>query len=305
MRDGFKAGILQRADSDKTFQVLTGDHGYALFDEFAAAYPDRFHNVGIAESNLIGLAAGMARNGLTPLVYGLAAFIPNRVFEFIKLQIAAESLPVTMVGDGAGLVYSTLGVSHQTLEDLAIIGSLPSVHSIAPASNEEMEIAVRWAGKARLPFYIRMGKSDGIFQGAAQATEPAPFLVHASQPRSIRAIIAHGSMVSSALELLKASQEYFDIWSCPTISTMPSSFLAELRTKYDHIVVLEEHGVHGGLGSRIIQALANDGPVIHLIGAELQEERTVGSWNWSLHIHGLSQARITLKLKEVGFFLSP
>jgi transketolase C-terminal domain/subunit len=84
---------------------------------------------------------------------------------------------------------------------------------------------------------------------------------------------------------------------------MPASFLTELRAKYDHIVVLEEHGVHGGLGSRILQGLANDGPTIQLVGAELQEERTVGSWNWSLHIHGLSQARIKLKLREVGFLL--
>jgi transketolase len=303
VRDGFKAALLKRAQCDNTFQVLTGDHGYALFDEFEAAFPDRFHNVGIAESNLIGLAAGMARNGLTPLVYGLAAFIPNRVFEFIKLQIAAENLPITMVGDGAGLVYSTLGISHQTLEDLAIIGSLPSVHSLAPASNEEMEIAVRWAGKSRLPTYIRMGKSDGVFQGASSASEPSPYLVHKAQPSSPKAIIAHGSMVSSAMELLKTSLQSFDVWSCPTVSPMHPSFLVDLNTRYDHLVVLEEHGVHGGLGSRIIQSMANNGLTIHLIGAELQEERTVGSWNWALHIHGLSPERLTLKLREIGFLV--
>ena len=302
MREGFKSAILERARLDPSFHVLTGDHGYALFDEFAQHYPDRFHNTGVAEANLVGLAAGMARNGITPLIYGLAAFIPNRVFEFIKLQIAAEKLPVTMVGDGAGLVYATLGISHQTLEDLAIIGSLESVHVIAPGSASEMESAIHWAGFARVPTYIRMGKSGGTYQQSSPSEVPSPNLVYGAQlVRNNKAIVAHGSMVSSALELAKQVPGAFDVWSCPTISPIPSSFLSELSSRYVQVAVIEEHGVHGGLGSRILLALANSGSAVHLLGTELEQDRTTGTWEWALHLHGLSLERIVQRLKDVGF----
>jgi len=302
MREGFRSAILERAKADPSFHVLTGDHGYALFDEFALRYPERFHNVGVAEANLIGLSAGMARNGLSPLVYGLSAFLPNRVFEFIKLQIASENLPVTMVGDGAGLVYSTLGINHQTIEDLAIIGSLPSVYSVAPGSSREMETAIKWAGHAKAPVYIRMGKSGGIYQGSSPSSEPAPHFASRSQEGGCkRAVVAHGSMVSASLELLKDFPGSFDVWSCPTVSPISPSFLSQLSDRYTHIAVLEELGIHGGLGSKILHGLANSASKVHLIGAELERGRTTGSWEWALHIHGLSQEAILRKLRQIQF----
>jgi transketolase len=301
MRDGFKSGILKRAELDESFHVLTGDHGYALFDEFQSRYPKRFHNVGVAESNLIGLAAGMARNGIKPLVYGLAAFVPNRVFEFVKLQIAAENLPVTLIGDGAGLVYSTLGISHQTLEDLAIIGSLPSVVCFAPASNLEMDVAVKWAAGINAPSYIRMGKSDGVYEGCHPNTAPTPFLVHSTQMNSDRAIVAHGSMVSQVMGFDSRTKESFDLWSCPTVSHLSESFIDKLVEKYRQVAVIEEHGIHGGLGSRILQAIGNRGPTIHLLGANLQDTRSVGTWNWALQFHGLDQHSLIQKLRTTKF----
>jgi transketolase len=301
MRDGFMSGILERAEIDNSFHILTGDHGYALFDEFSSKFPSRFHNVGVAESNLIGLAAGMARNGIKPLVYGLAAFIPNRVFEFIKLQIAAENLPVTLVGDGAGLVYSTLGISHQTLEDLAIIGSLPSVACISPASNLEMKVAVNWTAGRNGPSYIRMGKSGGIYKGCHHNNEPTPTLAESRPKNTGRAIIAHGSMVSEVMEFDPSTRELFDLWSCPTISNIPESFIENLVENYQEVVVIEEHGIHGGLGSRILQLTGNKGPSIHLLGASLQESRSVGTWDWALKFHGLDQDSLVQKLQAIKF----
>jgi transketolase len=301
MRDGFKAGILSRAELDESFHVLTGDHGYALFDEFASKFPKRFHNVGVAESNLIGLAAGMARSGIKPLVYGLAAFIPNRVFEFIKLQIVADNLPVTLVGDGAGLVYSTLGISHQTLEDLAIIGSLPTVTCFAPASDLEMNVAVKWASKINGPTYIRMGKSDGIYEGSHPDDAPSPQLTDSRARNTSRAIVAHGSMVSQVMGWDSEIRESFDLWSCPTVSHIPSSFIEHLVKNYKEVVVVEEHGIHGGLGSRILHAIGNTGPKIHLIGASLQDSRSVGTWNWALKAHRLDQGSLIQKLREIQF----
>jgi transketolase len=301
MRDGFKLGILERADLDPTFHVLTGDHGYALFDEFASKFPKRFHNVGVAESNLIGLAAGMARNGIRPLVYGLAAFIPNRVFEFIKLQIAAENLPVTLVGDGAGLVYSTLGISHQTLEDLAIIGSLPSVECFAPASNLEMRVTVNWTTGRNGPSYIRIGKSDGAYEGCHSSEIPTPNRLELNGRKSVRAVVAHGSMVSQVLRFDSKTRAQFDLWSCPTVSHIPQSFIDHLIINYQEVAVIEEHGAHGGLGSRLLQATNNSDLRLYIIGPSLQDSRSVGTWNWAMKFHGLDPESLIQKLKAVDF----
>jgi len=304
VREGFKAAILERAAHDPNFHILTGDHGYALFDDFKTEFPNRLHNVGVAEANMVGLAAGMARNGLRPLIYGLSAFIPNRVFEYIKLQIALDNLPVTIVGDGAGLVYSTLGTSHQTLEDLAIIGSLPGIQSVSPASAREMEVAVRWAGNLDGPSYIRMGKSGGIYDGSSSRDVPWPHLVRKAKGSSNpRALVAHGSMVSIALAVANSGKEVLDVWSCPTVSEVPQEFIDELLSRYESIAVIEEHGEHGGLGSRILHKMANSGKSLHLIAAKQSPARRIGSWEWTLDKHGLSQERILERLYASGFFL--
>ena len=104
MRDALSKGLVAAADADPRIMVLTGDHGYALFDDFRRHHPDKFLNCGVAEQNMVGMAAGLARAGFRPIVYGLSAFVPVRVLEQIKLDIAHDDLPVLLLGDGAGFV---------------------------------------------------------------------------------------------------------------------------------------------------------------------------------------------------------
>jgi transketolase len=290
MRAGFTKGLLEAARLDSRVQVLTGDHGYALFDDFRDEFPDRFHNIGVAEANMVGIAAGMARNGLRPLIYGLAAFVPNRVFEFIKLQIAIDRLPVVIVGDGAGLVYSYLGKSHQTLEDLALMGTLEQIQSISPGSDLEMQKALSWAFKGSGPVYIRMGKSGGVYEGASQATYPAPNKVLGHSSNSKVAIIAHGSMVSKALEALAEGRDNaaIDVWSCPTIFPVPHGFIENMKLKYSKLYVLEEHLERGGLASELMLRLRGSSVSVHPICALPIENTAVGSYQWALDQHRLS-----------------
>ena len=121
MREDFSNALVRLALTDSKVLLLTGDHGYSLFDEFRKICPDQYINAGIAEQNMVGMAAGLARVGFRPFVYGLAAFIPIRTIEQIKLDIAHDDLPVVLLGDGAGFVYSHLGTSHQSTEDLSLI----------------------------------------------------------------------------------------------------------------------------------------------------------------------------------------
>src|SRR5882757_4836415 len=119
MRAAFSKSLVEAGLRDPRVLLLTGDHGYALFDEFRRVCPRQYINAGVAEQNMVGVAAGLAKAGLRPVVYGLSAFVPVRVLEQIKLDVCYEQLPVVFIGDGAGVVYSTLGASHQCTEDIA------------------------------------------------------------------------------------------------------------------------------------------------------------------------------------------
>jgi transketolase len=301
VREGFKEAILLAAKADSRVHILTGDHGYELFDQFRSEFPGRFHNVGVAESNMVGMAAGFARNGLKPLIYGLASFVPNRVFEFIKLQIALDSLPVVIVGDGAGVVYSFLGKSHQTLEDLALMGSLPQVRTLSPASDKEMKKATEWALNQSVPVYLRIGKSGGVFDGCSEADSPKPLKITSSHRPTNIAVVAHGSMVSSVLKAQNDLQEInFDTWSCPTVFPIDSDFLSLLSDKYRKVIVVEEHQLRGGLASELIIKLHSTDTKISSICAQPNDLPQVGSYEWNLSRHGLSHESLVLGLRNAS-----
>lgn len=301
MRQGFKDAILLAARADSRVHILTGDHGYELFDDFRREFPERFHNVGVSESNMVGMAAGFSRNGLKPLIYGLASFVPNRVFEFIKLQIALDSLPVVTVGDGAGFVYSFLGKSHQTLEDLALMGSLPQMRTLSPASDSEMEKATLWALNQSFPVYLRMGKSGGIFEGSSDADNPTPFEITSSERQSDIAVVAHGSMVSHILNAQNALEErHFDTWSCPTIFPIDPEFLSVLSQKYTKVFVVEEHQLRGGLASELTLTLQSTGTEVISVCTEPDSSPQVGSYEWNLSRHGLSNENLIAMLKKAS-----
>lgn len=302
MRIGFSEGLIEAARRDTRVHVLTGDHGYALFDEFRREFPERFHNVGVAEANMVGIAAGMARNGIRPLIYGLASFVPNRVFEFIKLQIALDHLPVVIVGDGAGLVYSYLGKSHQTLEDLALMGALEQIKTISPASDQEMKKALLWALLEEGPVYLRMGKSGGAYEGASQSEAPEPIRVFSSNgidnKPSRRALVAHGAMVSKVQDLIENSQlTKMDLWSCPTIFPVDAKFIQILKEHYSTIFVVEEHLLRGGLASELLIRLRASGVTVVPVCAKPNQQSSVGSYEWNLTQHELSSSAILKALE--------
>ena len=149
MRDAFSKALVELAVADPKLLLLTGDHGYALFDEFRKRCPDQYINAGIAEQNMAGMAAGLARVSFRPFVYGLAAFVPIRTIEQIKLDIAHDDLPVVLIGDGAGFVYSHLGTSHQSTEDIACTRAIPGIKVLSPADRHAMAACSDYAYAAR------------------------------------------------------------------------------------------------------------------------------------------------------------
>ncbi len=286
MRAAFSRELVAAAQADERVVLLTGDHGYALFDDFRKACPHQYINAGVAEQNMVGVAAGLAKAGLRPVVYGLSAFVPVRVLEQIKIDVCYEQLPVTFIGDGAGLVYSTLGTSHQSFEDMACLRAIPHVDILSPADASEMTAAMRFATTHHGTVYLRMGKADlGPVHDAPPVLERG-CLLPVRRGRHPVAIVATGSMVQTALMLgreLDAS-----VWSAPWIKPLDLDGLSSLAHTHRALVSLEEHSTAGGLGSALLEGLSEAGcPPLLRIGIGERFSSTCGSHAHALHEHGL------------------
>lgn len=298
MRNAFSDTLVAAAKADPRVLLLTGDHGYALFDSFRKACPEQYINCGVAEQNMVGVAAGLAKAGFRPVVYGLAAFVPIRVLEQIKMDVCYEKLPVVFIGDGAGLVYSHLGTSHQSTEDIACTRAIPDLMVLSPADRHEMKACMELAFCADAPVYLRMGKSD---RGDVHKDPVALKIGHMLQVRygaRRLALIATGSMVKTALEITAQGLEA-EVWSVPSVKPLSTQQLTEIANRVDKIVTLEEHSVTGGLGSAIAESMTGIRALpICRIGIEDRFSSSCGTWEHLLTEHDLSLDLIKVKIQR-------
>lgn len=301
MRTAFSDALVAAAVADPKVLLLTGDHGYALFDAFRKARPDQYINCGIAEQNMVGVAAGLAKAGFRPIVYGLAAFVPVRVLEQIKIDVCYEQLPVVLIGDGAGFVYSHLGSSHQSTEDIAATRAIPDLTVLSPADRFEMTASMRLALDLRAPVYLRVGKSD------RGDVHHAPVAFHAGELLQVRkggrrvAILATGSMVRAAIDVADRGIDA-EVWSAPSIKPLDPLRLTEIAGRVDAVVTMEEHSVLGGLGAAVAEVLGAQRPLPLLrIGVEDRFSQYCGTWDYLLQEHKLDTASVR---ERVEVFLS-
>lgn len=318
MRCAFSRSLVGAALLDRRILLLTGDHGYALFDEFRQACPGQYLNAGVAEQNMVGVAAGLAKGGFRPVVYGLSAFVPIRVLEQIKLDVCYERLPVLFIGDGAGVVYSTLGTSHQSTEDLSALRALPHLALLSPADDQEMTACMALALSAGGPVYLRMGKADlgrvhssvpkvawgepCLVRAGAGPHEETPLLWEAGLPGpGPLAWLATGSMVHLALA---ASRHWpgSAVWSIPSIKPLNEAHITTICRQYPVIVVLEEHSVLGGLGSAVAEISSSQAPTwVCRIGIQDRFSQHCGSYSYLMREHQLDLESV---LGQVERFLS-
>lgn len=301
MRDAFSDALVAAAIADPKVLLLTGDHGYALFDEFRKVRPEQYINCGIAEQNMVGVAAGLAKAGFKPVVYGLAAFVPVRVLEQIKIDVCYENLPVILIGDGAGLVYSHLGTSHQSTEDIACTRAIPSLSVLSPADRFEMTASLQLALQLASPVYLRVGKCDRGDVHSSQIRLQAGKLMQLTKGEQRIALLATGSMVKTALELVEQGL-VAEVWSVPSIKPLNAKKLAEIAKRVDCVITLEEHSVIGGLGACIAEELAAHRPIpLCRIGVEDRFSALCGSYEYLLVEH---QIDISSVRKRIDTFLA-
>jgi transketolase len=298
MREAFSASLVNAARADDRVLLLTGDHGYSLFDAIRRELPDRFLNGGVAEQNLVGVAAGLAKGGFRPIVYGLSAFIPIRVLEQIKIDVCYEGLPVVFVGDGAGFVYSHLGTSHQCTEDVAALRTMPGLVILSPADAAETTACLPLAISSNRPVYLRLGKAD---LGAVHRTPPHVRLGGLCPVRNGNgplAWIATGSGVSTALT---ASDQWPEssVWSAPCLKPLDEDLIADICRRHRTVVVVEEHSVYGGLGGAIAEIAGKRAPTwVCRIGVRDRFSQTCGTYAHLLHEHELDAQSVARRVEE-------
>ena len=159
MRTSFIETLLELAQQDERIWLLTGDLGYSVLERFAERFPDRYLNVGVAEQNMTGIAAGLASCGKIPFTYSIANFPTLRCLEQIRNDVVYHGLPVRIVSVGAGYAYGSQGYTHHGVEDLAVLRSLPGMTVVSPADPVETRLATRALLQCEGPAYLRLGKA--------------------------------------------------------------------------------------------------------------------------------------------------
>lgn len=289
MREAFSNALVAAAQKDPKVLLLTGDHGYALFDPFRKACPNQYLNCGIAEQNMVGVAAGLAKAGFRPIVYGLAAFVPIRVLEQIKIDVCYEELPVTFIGDGAGVVYAQLGTSHQSTEDIAALRAVPQISIYSPADRFELTACTERIMRSAGPAYLRMGKADlGDVHCGPLAATAANALIPITNTGAPYLFVATGSGVKLAQKVAAAIGNA-DVVSAPCLKPFPETALRTLAEDRKAIVTFEEHSIHGGLGGVVAETLMGRylGAFVR-VGIQDRFSALCGNYPFLMESHGLS-----------------
>ncbi|MCF2519580.1 transketolase family protein [Dyadobacter sp. CY351] len=246
------SGVLQLlAETDKDIIVVTSDsRGSGKLVPFGQKFPEQIIEVGIAEQNLVGVAAGIASTGKKVFAVSPACFLTARALEQIKNDVAYSNNPVTLVGISAGVSYGALGSTHHSLHDFAVLRTIHNLIIVAPADNFEAEQAVKLAAETDLPVYIRFGKKSMPLLPAEKSFEFGKGRI--IREGSDLTIVATGETVEHACAAAQNLEQEFNITttivSMHTIKPLDYNLLAEIAASGKPIITVEEHSVYGGLG---------------------------------------------------------
>jgi len=247
----FSSTLQALASSDRDIVIVTSDsRGSGKLVPFAEKYPKQVVEVGIAEQNLVGIAAGLASVGKKTFAVSPACFLTARSFEQIKNDVAYSDNPVNLIGISAGVSYGALGTTHHSLHDFAALRAVNNITIVAPADNFETEQAIRLAAEINTPFYLRFGKKAMPYLNDNKDFEFGKGRV--IKEGTDLAIIATGETVYPALQaaLLLESEKGLNVGviSMHTIKPLDYALLSEVASAYPAVLTVEEHSIYGGLG---------------------------------------------------------
>jgi len=259
MRKAFIKALGEIVAKDKNVMLLTGDLGFSVFEEFAANFPDQYLNCGVAEQNMVGVAAGLALSGKKIFVYSIIPFATMRPFEQIRNDVCMHNLNVKIIGVGGGYSYGHLGTTHHPIEDIAIMKVLPNMKVFVPADPTETEFVVQAVAKDSGPAYIRLGKSK------EENLHNAPFDMKIGKANVLRegdtlTIIGAGPILRNAIQaadILDKSNISCRVVSLITVKPLDKEQVIK-SAKIGPVVTIEEHSVIGGIGDSVAAVLAEE-----------------------------------------------
>ena len=262
-RDAFGETLVEMGRTDPRIVVLSGDLEDATRAEFfKKEFPERFFNLGIAEQDMLGTAAGLSLTGLIPFVCSFAVFLTNRGYDLIRISIAYNNRNVKMVGTHAGLTVGEDGATAQCLEDFALMRVLPNIVVLSPADAVEAKKATREMARLTGPVYMRLGRAPfPVFTAAS-----APFVV--GRANTLRAgsdvtLAATGLMVWESLQaagILAGEGIQARVLNVHTIKPIDREAIVRAARETGALVTAEEHQIHGGLGGAVAEVLALEAP---------------------------------------------
>ena len=260
IRDAFFDEFNRLASTNRDVLLLTDDQGAFALDWLRQNLPDQYFNVGIAEQNLISVAAGLALGGKIPFAYGIATFMTMRCYEQIRDDLCCMNLPVTIVASGAGFSYSGDGPTHHSVQDVAILRALPNMTILNPADAASTQESARIAYSEPGPKYIRIerGTLGKIYDAGHDFSAGLSVLLEGSD----LIIVSTGIMVHEALHVAEELGRHgvdTGVVDLYRIKPVDPETLLEAVGGFPHLVTLEEHSIIGGLGSLVSEILSDYG----------------------------------------------
>lgn len=255
MRTAFITQLIEEAKKNDKIFLIVGDLGFNVVEPFKEQFPDRFLNAGINEQSMIGIAAGLAKDGYNVYVYSIGNFPTLRCMEQIRYDVAYHNANVKVVSVGAGYAYASLGASHHATEEMGMLRTIPNMVVCSPSDPSEAKAITSLSASYDGPMYLRLGKA-GEKDVYASCDDLQIGDIHTYQEQKTpNAIFVTGSIMDYAMNWVKENGADTAIYSVPFVKPINTQQLAAIVNAHTNIIVLEEHQMSCGLGSALLEQI--------------------------------------------------
>ncbi len=279
MRNAFIEELVAAAENIENIALVVGDLGYGVVEPFAKKFPKRFFNAGVAEQNMMGLAAGLASEGFHVFVYSIANFPTFRCAEQIRNDVDYHKLPVTVVAVGGGLAYGNLGYSHHAVQDYALMRVMPNMLIAAPGDPMEVRACMRYLINNPQPSYLRLGKVDEpCIHADVPVVSPGKWLQIREGEKGGKTYLTTGALLELVSKLVTTKPDLKDwsLCSMPLWSMQVKGMQAWQIENFSTIVTVEDHLMDGGFGSWLLESAISQANLLIRIKIKALDSKVCG-----------------------------
>ena len=302
MRNTSTKAVLQLLQEDRNVLAVTADNGNEIYEQIRRDYPQQYIDFGIAECNMVAASAGLAAAGKIPFLYAVTNFMSMRAYEFLRNLVCEPNYNVKLLGRSASMVTGTYGMTHQGTEDVALLRTLPNLLTITPATPIEAREATLFAYRHNGPVYIRLEAANEpeLYGEEYRFCVGRGYVVRDGGDITV---ISMGSVINEALqaaEKLEHDGIRVRVVNMPMVNPIDRALIAVATKETGHIITLEEHSIHGGLGSAVAEVLAENGSAVSFCRMGLDGcAKGCGNREAMREITGLAAKDVVEKAREM------